>query len=553
MKSVLKSFMLGVTLSISALLPSVANAQSLPDPAIVVSISSIDEQLADVKYLLNASGYPDFNFIASATIKGYTDGIDLSRNAGMLFYFQPESETPDFMAFVPLKDKELLLDLISRFAEVEDQDDFNIIITPDGTELIVKEKDGYAFISNKESMLEVLPASPEKELGDLPTKYNLAAKIMPQRVPENLRQQMLDVIKQGSEQTLEEMDEQLQDLQKENLKMQMQQMQMVLDESEQLTIGMSADADKGSLFMDVVFKAIAGSDMAGKMAASKPDVASRFSGFLIDGALMTLHANYRVSQEDSDNYASMLDEGRKSLLEEMNQDGDFTDEEFEKLEQVVNEMAEVLKQTIKEGVWDGGMVAFAEGEDLNFAGGFQVADAKRVEKSIKDLVPMIEERASSDEKIDLVINLNSDSYKGVTFHEFIVAVPEDEEEMRKAIGDTVKFVLGVGTKELYFGSGTNPMPLVKKGMDGSKEVNSLSQFNLYATPIMKTVARLGGPPETLLMADKLEEVGKDRISAVSRNVENGFEMRFEMQDGILSLIRVGVESFQGGGFPQDDF
>ena len=554
MKSVVNSLMLGAMLSLTALLPSTAKAQSLPDPAIVVSISNIDEQIADVKYLLNASGYPNFNFIASATIKGYTEGVDLSRNAGMLFYFTPESETPDFVAFVPLNDKDALLDLIARFAEVEDEDDMHIIIMPDDSELMVKEENGYAFVSNKKAMLEVLPAAPEKSLGDLPQRFNLAARVMPQRVPQNLRQQMIEVIKEGSDQTLDQMDESLKELQKKNLEMQMKQLEMVLDETDQLTIGIGADADKKNVFMDVVFKATPGSELAGKMAAAKPDAPSRFSGFLMDGASVTINANYRVSDEDAQSYNTMLDEGRKSLLEEMNQDGDFSDEEYEKFESAVNEMTEVVKQTIKDGIWDGGAVLLADAKNVNFAGGFQIADAKRVEATIKDLIPMIEKRAQSDDDIDLTIKLDSATYKNITFHEFHVGIPDDEEEMRGVFGDTLKIALGVGSKELYFGVGNDPVMVIKRGMDETHPAQELSQFNVYLTPILKAAVRFNGPPEMLLLADKLEEVGNDRIGAISRSIENGFEMRMEMQDGILSLIKVAAENLQGGfAAPTDEF
>ena len=53
------------------------------------------------------------------------------------------------------------------------------------------------------------------------------------------------------------------------------------------------------------------------------------------------------------------------------------------------------------------------------------------------------------------------------------------------------------------------------------------------------------------MADAMEENGQDRMRMTSRLIDNGMAMRLEMQDGILSLIKVGVESMQGA-FPGND-
>ena len=78
MKSVCKSLMMGLLLSIATLIPSQVRAQSEAKPAVVISIANMNEQLKDVKYLLTASGFPELNFIAKAAIKGYAEGVDLS-------------------------------------------------------------------------------------------------------------------------------------------------------------------------------------------------------------------------------------------------------------------------------------------------------------------------------------------------------------------------------------------------------------------------------------------------------------------------------------------
>lgn len=550
MKSVCKSLMLSLVLGITALLPTGLLAQSQPEPSIVVSIANLDEQLNDVGYLLTASGFPEMKFAVSAA-KVYTKGIDTKKNAGVMLFFNEESQTPDFLGFVPITDIDEMLDVIAGLGpEVDEEDDMYVVVAPDGTEIMIKEQGGYAFISTSEAMLEELPSDPASVIGDLPSKFNLAVKMMPQQVPQALKDSVMDMIKEGSAQTLENLDDDVQsDLQRKNMEMQMQQFESLLKETEEVTIGMAIDPASKTLYTDFIFKALPESSLAKKIANSKADAPSRFSGFMMDDAAMTFNSNNRMGKDESKNYIEMLDGGKKAIFNQMEEEGDLSDEETEAVQSAIADVFEVLKKTLAEGVFDGGAVVMLDGKEMNFAGGVQVADPMLVQKAVKNLVPMIEEKAGDK----LQVKLDVRQYKGINFHEIIIPVPSEEEEMQDIFGDELKLVLGMGNKTLYVAGGTSPNKLLKRGMDETHPAIEMQQMNFFVTPILKMAARLDTPPQIGLMAEKMAEVGKDRISIVTNLIENGTKTRFEVQDGILSLIRVGFESMQGGGFPDDDF
>ena len=98
-------------------------------------------------------------------------------------------------------------------------------------------------------------------------------------------------------------------------------------------------------------------------------------------------------------------------------------------------------------------------------------------------------------------------------------------------------------------SKASPVEIDMKIMSGPK---ALLQYNVYLTPILKFIANINGEPSVEAMAEAMEANGQDRMSMTSKLIEDGMAMRFEMQDGILSLIKVGFESMQGGGFPGND-
>ena len=528
-----------------------AFSQSLPEPAVVISITKFDEQMKDINYLLTASGFAQMKFMAGAMIKGYTKGLDSERDAGVLLYLSEDKEEPDFLGFVPVDDIDEMLDLISGFAEVDEGDDFTTIITDGGEEMMIKERDGVAFFSNKSEMFDEIPESPAKLLGDLPKRFNLSAKVFAQRIPKKMRSQFIELIRESSEETFDNFGDDIQaEFQKKNLEMQIKQMEMLFEDSDSLTFGMSADEDSKTLSMDVEFTALPDSKLAERMNITKPDDKSRFTGFLMEGAAFTLNGFARIHPEDAEQYTTTLQDLKKAGLKELNQESDMSEEEFNKVEKSVGELIEVITETLNDGVLDSGAVLVLEEGNVSFAGGGQISDPRKLESTIKDLIIMAEEEMGDE----IEVNLNSGSHKNITLHEIVLQVPDEEEEMRDMLGDQLTLVVGIGTKEAFIAGGSNPVDLLKKAIDGKTETSHMMQYNVNIIPILKFAASTQGDPNVEAMADALEESGGDRLQMTSNLMENGVKMRFEMQDGILGLIKVGVESFQSGGaFPEGDF
>ncbi len=547
MKSVCKSLMMGLLLSVATLIPSQVRAQSEAKPAVVISIANMDEQLKDVKYLLTASGFPELNFIAKAAIKGYAEGVDFSRSAGVALYFEGENTTPSVAGFIPVDDLEILLDSVAGIAEVEKNEDEGYTVTmPDGSEISVEEKGGYALFGTEPELLKTLPAEPAKMLGDNPTKYNLAFTVYPQHVPQSLRDLALDTIKEGSMQTLDQLDEDLQEAQRQNLKTQMAQFEMLLNDSESIQIGMTADADNKKLYTDVEFLAKAGSDLAKKMDQTKATEPSRFTGFLMPNAAMNFNAAGKIPESDGASYSTLLTEAKKAVIEKMNEEGELSDAEFEKVEELVESVVDVLDKTLKKGVVDTGMAAVLEGSDANLVGGMTVADPAKVEAAIKDLVPMLKERIDMLDNPDVPVvefNFDAETHEGIRFHEIKISI--DDEETRDLIGDSAGIVIGFGTDSIYFGLGNGPMQLIKQGMAAKQKTEFDSEMNFRVAPFLKFLARAPDAPEQLgVFAEQLTENGGDLIRVYSKYIPNGSFSRFEMQGGILSLIKSAQDAYE---------
>jgi len=550
-KSFCKSLLLAIVVGVVSLLPiGKAFCQSLPEPAVVISIAKFSEQMKDVNYLLTASGFAQMKFMAGAMVKGYTKGLDSERDAGVLLYLTPESDQPDFLGFAPVSDIDEMLDVISGFAEVDEGDSLTTVVTDDGKKMMIKERDGIAFFSNKTEMLDELPDNPVKLLGELPSKYNLSAKLFAQRIPKEMRDQVLGLIQQSSQDALAQLDEDLQELQKKNLERQHKQMEMLFRDSNSLTIGMTADEESKALAMDVDFTALPGTELAERLTLIQQDKKSRFTGFLMEGSTLSQNQIMQLHPDDAKQYSEMLQDLKTAGLKELDQEADLTEEEINQVKKSTGELVEVLDETFKEGLIDGGAVLMLEEGNVNFAAGIHISDPRKLEATIKDLVVMAESKMGEE----IEVNLNSGSHKNITLHEIVLQLPDQEEEMRDALGDQITLVIGIGEKEAYLAAGSNPVDLLKKAVDGQTETTDMIQYNVNVTPILKFIASMEGDPTIEAMAKALKEAGNDRTRMTANAIDNGFNMRFEMQDGILGLIKVGVDAFQGGGaFPDEDF
>ena len=546
-RNVCLPLMTTIAICVVSLFPSEKTcAQSAPKPAVVVSLAPLGEQMDDLKYLVKASGFGNLNFIIKAQVEHFTDGIDRDRPSGMMMFFKGDDPEPQWLGFVAVEDVDDMLDRIADFADVDEEDDLIMISPETGDQIVAKEVDGYLFIADDKEMFTLAPASPAEVLADLPNNYNLAARVFGQRIPKELRQRGIDLISEGYARQMEELGKDSDEF----FDTQMEQIKSFVNDTDEIMIGFQADKESGKLSTKMIFRGTPGSELAKRCNVMKDLTAGKFTGFLNSEAAFNANMRAKIIEEDIESYNSLLDQVREQILDEVDADGELEDEEFTKLETLADDMIAVFKETIAEGEFDGGVVMMMNKGSMNFASGAKIANPAKLEKSIKSLLEMAQDQA--DGKIE--VKFNSESYDGISLHTINIAIPSDEEEAQKVLGDKVTIMVGIGTESVYLCAGSDPLPLLKASIEKSKtagELESLNQYNAFLAPILRFAS--GITPEAALekMADTLEESGKDRISVFSDVIENGIESRLEMEDGILALIQAGFEAAQAGAFQGD--
>jgi hypothetical protein len=526
-------------------------AQSNPEPAVVISMAPLKEQMNDIKYLVDASGFGQAKFLIKTQIDYYTRGIDKTRPSGVFLYFEGDNPMPRTVIALPIKDFDDFLDTVSNIAEVDDEDDVIEIIPSNGETMYAVEKEGsdggsQVFITLDKDSLEDLPEDPVAMLGDLPSKYNLAAHVFGSRVPEELREKAIDMIKDGYVDSLmnmggdpDKIDSQIEDFEKQIKS---------LEDVDEIVVGVLADKDSHKMAMEFTLTGKPGSKVANSYAGFVDAPPSRFAGFMNDTAAMDYSMCFDVSTEDADQIGAQLDGLIESMMTEIDNDGEFDDEEMDTIRSVAVQFAEVVEETFKEGRIDsGGQLLMGENE-LNFAAGGQVADPAKVESAAKELIELLRKKGA-DEMFDF--NLDFAKHNGINLHEIVFKVPDDEEELQDFVGSEIVLILGIGKKDVYLAAGKEPLEALKTAMANSGTAPEYPViYNVRITPILEFAASTTGQPMLDGLVEKLKEVGRDKISIYSKAIDNGLFTRMEMEDGPLSLIQEAVQGGMSGGGPE---
>jgi len=522
-------------------------AQSAPtEPAVVVSIAPIKEQLRDVKYLCKASGFGGASFLIKSQVDYATGGMDNTRPSGALLYFEGDNPIPKTVFFLPIKDIDDMLDTVSNFAEVDDEDDV-IKITPSGSEtMFAVEKGTHMFITLDEESLKSLPEDPASLLGGMSEKYNLAAHVYGNRIPDELRKKAIDLIKDGYVDSLQnlggdpdQIDSQIDDFE-EQIK--------VLSDVDEFVVGMVADKETHSMAMEFSITGKPGSKVAKSYAEFANADPTRFAGFMSEKSAMDYNMCFNVSSEDSDKIGTQLEGLVESMMTELDNDGEFGDEELDTIRSAAVQISEVIEETFKEGRIDSGGQLMMGENDFNFVSGGQVSDPKKLESAAKELIGLLRDRAG--ETFDF--NLDFAKHAGVNLHEIVVKIPEDEEELQDFVGSEVILLLGIGEKDVYLAAGKSPLDALKAAMANSSAAAPEYPivYNIRVTPFLEYAASATGEPMLDGFVEKMKEVGRDKITIYSKAIENGVFTRMEMEDGPLSLIQGAIQGFQaqmGGG------
>lgn len=533
-------------LAILVLPLAAARAQSLK-PVAVVSFASVKENLADVGYLTRAAGMEDAGKSAMFFANAMTAGIDKERPSGL--YVVPQSGDFHAVAFIPVSDLKVLLEVQKEILGEPKDVGNGILEVGKGRTAYIKEQAGWAFAAESKEHLTNLPADPVAVLGDLPKKYNFAAKVMVQNIPEELRRTVIDELKLGIERGLDSPGlrqgnvnrEQAQQLVRTYLGL----IERMIAEADQAFIGLGIDEAAKRTVLDLGFAAKDGTMLARQLAL-QADVKTQFAGFLLPDAAVTFSGVSKASKEFLEQYGQAMKFPREMWMKQIDDSPDFPAEKRDAAKKVMGQLFDVLEKTQQSGKSDAGAALVLLPKSIAFAMGFYVVDGPALEKALKDAVDLAKGQPDFPQ-----VQFNAGTHGDVKLHRLTAPVPAHETEMRELIGEKLEIIVGIGPTSIYIAGGKDAEALLKKAIDRSAAEPDKAvppgQVNVSLLPIMKFAKSVDENPIVHSIVSTLEQVGNDKITIVNTPGQRSTTTRVEIQEGVINAVGEAAKAFGAPG------
>jgi len=544
--------LVAVTATVNCWAPK-AQAQSSdePKPVAIVAINSIDNFLEDADFVGSLGGIPDVAEKAKPQIAAFTQGLDTSKPMGLVVNMGAMG--PGGAICLPAIDLKQMLAIYAVFGvTVEEQADGGLEISAQGQTVYARQADGWAFISMVPEMLKNLPKDPGKIIGELTKDYDIGVQLNVQNIPSQIREMAITQFKVGMDAGMQpkagESDQQF-ETRKEIADAQFAQLERLVNELDEVTVGLALDGKQQRAYIDIIYEAVAGTKLAEQVARNS-DPKTNFAGFFQPDAAMMLSFASQASESDIAQIDQMLAAVRNQVRTAIDEEAEnSSDKEREAMKSVINDFLDAFVSTVKEGVMDGGAVLTLSPSSATFVAGGLIGDPSKVESGFKKLTELAKEE---DPKFSGV-NWNADSHKDVKFHTINLPLPPEEKGPRQLFGESLEVAVGIGDKSAFLALGRDCLSAVKGVIDTSAENQGKSvapmEMTVAIQQIIEVAASLADEKDQenlQMVATMLEEnvEGRDHVRIVVQPIPNGARTRIEAEEGVLRAIGMAVMQAQ---------
>jgi hypothetical protein len=553
-----------------------APAQELK-PAAVVSIASVEKNLSDIVYLTRIVGMEDTGKTAQLFGNALTAGMDKSRPSGLLIV--PAGGNFQAVAFIPVTNLKLLLEVHKE--QVGEPRDVGGSILEIGTDrkAFVKEQGGWAFVAEKKEQLGQLPADPAQLLGEMPTRYNVAVRVLAKNIPDQLKKSAIEQIREGMKQAMtappiprgaqpipgapQPMPGALPNPSQAQQQLQMEeavrQIERLVNDSEEVVFGFAVNPADKSVSIDASIIAREGTEL-GRQVALQTGLKSSFDGFLLPEASVSFRATAAVTDADAARAKEMFQAQRQQMTAALDMLAlQATPEAAEAVKKLAARVMDLLETSAASKRVDQGGVVVLEPEAVNIALGAYFQDGAALESVVADAAKALHgQKAEDGSTFELVMNVGT--HGDVKLHRGAFPGTKDVPISKQVFGEKVPFVIGTGKSAGYLAIGKDCEALLKKVIDRSTAQASQPvqpfQMTVSAIPIAKFYQSVNSnnplvAPLIGSLIATLEEDGSDKLLVQGTAGPRTVAYRIEVQEGIIRTVGeiVKMMSAQFGAEP----
>jgi len=521
--------------------PTAAFAAPAPEddkkakPAIVVQVQSIDELMANFKYLATLAGQEEVAKQFEGLLKSMTgpkglEGIDTKRPIGLYGSIGPNLTDSTVVLLVPVADNKAVLDLLQRLnVKVEEGKDGVFSASEENIPFPIyfrfANKHAYVTINDAANIAKDKLLDPAKVLTAKATNV-LTASLNIDAIPANLKDLAIQEIEQGIANLKEQKDPGETDAQ-HKLKGQ------ILDEVSKQVIALIKDGGEVSLSLnidrakhDLSLEFSLSGKPDSKLAVSIADLGkakSLFGGLIGKDSALNGLINVALPENVNKLLGPVIDEGIKKALEE--------EKDKAKREQAAK-VFKALEPSLKAGELD---VAFdlrgpSDKNLYTLVAGLKLKEGEAVEKLVRDLVKDLPEADRAKIKFD------AEKAGSVKIHRIDVQKDLDE-QLKQLFGDNPIYV-AFRSDAVFVGAGEKGLSALKEALVAQPK--AAPPFRLEAS-VARLVPLFAKDQKAILKA--AEEAFKEKDSDKVRLVVEGgkaLKLRLDAKAQIVKFIGLAM-------------
>lgn len=523
-------------------------APPVREPAAVAYISSLDELLGDVGYVLETGGQPELLPVVTGFLANLNDlkGIDRTRPVGVYLYvpvdFSGSNKQPDIVGFVSvtsIEDLKQTAHLSNQISLVDGKTANRYELTTPEKTLQIRMEDGVAFIAEKAELLEAVPIAPSILTAPLAGKYDLVVQLRREGVPKLL----WDVAVIGA---ASQLDQHLRELRAKSDPKSVARHQALsvarkvavttLDEVRSIWFGLSISRESRTLSWDVKLETASSGKVALALAKMVPPAAAltesasrdlpaslHLAVDLPEPIRTAIVSNLRVGRSENTNLANVPEPQRSSL----------------------NTLLDGLEKTLESGRLELLLQFTGESQTgMSVVGGLHVADGTSMGSAINTLLPT----AEKSDKVESV-TLNAGQARGVTF----ARINGQGEGSREAqfYGGQPSLYVGAEPSTIWFLIGNESAvqsfaDLPSEPQTTRTSAPALGQFHLHMADWLGILgASTDSKAQQFTEAARLaiKDPERDGIHVLLLPEDNGLRLSVTLDEAFLSLIgsRIGKD------------
>lgn len=507
------------------------------EPALVVSVKSFNELLADSQYLGNVLQQPMLGLalpgvIAQATGGKGLKGLEQSKPIGLYVSLSSDGKPQETVVFVPVTNQKTFSDTLSAlFPKSSTENGITQYQPPNSRAPIFVKPGAKHFVLAQSAAALQDPIDPDKlvkSTADIAIEVDLA------KIPNSLKETFLAQAEAGAAaaaQSNPSQNEARRRGEEAARPVMLGGLRRLVMDGERLSLGLNVDAKGKTAALEIGFTAKPNTELA-RAFSSYSDTDSPFASLIGKQTLASFTLSTPLNQDVQDLLYLAFEQGAKQAASaNLQKNGNLNDSELAAALDSAKPILDAIRQTIKRGRLDYAVIVNSNGP-----GKIQVFAGAKIAKG-KELGKLFEQAVKKDDNAADQIQFNVATAKGAPIHG--ITLPKDE-AFTKNFGEGPAH-LAFSDDAILLCFGADSLAAIKAALEATPAKTTLARQTRSPIALRIGLSKLlpliaAAEPNLQAIAKSVFVGGNDEVSLEVARQPNGAKIRFEVQEGVLKLF-----------------